>query len=141
MLSDTIRSLIMEEQERQCGQFIQHIDLEQYINKLDTNAEIISYTAADCCRGFIAFYCNNTNMKQAFISLLLININNRGLGLGRVLLNSALWIARSKGFTTCALEVCKENQIAYNMDVRQGFSLIEEKHDKYLLVCNLKAIK
>jgi len=59
MISDQIKSLILEEQARQNGLFIQHVDMDTYLAKLGEKAEIVSDSTGGRCRGFVAFYCNN----------------------------------------------------------------------------------
>jgi ribosomal protein S18 acetylase RimI-like enzyme len=137
MLSDSITALIREEQARQDSSFIEDVDLDGYLAKLDAHAEIVSDSVAGRCRGFVAFYCNDLNTKQAFITLVLVDPRDRGQGLGRTLVTRALDVARNRGFISCRLEVSKRNQVAHSMYLSQGFRVVEERSHKYLLEIGL----
>ncbi|MEI6827061.1 MAG: GNAT family N-acetyltransferase [Desulfuromonadales bacterium] len=132
-LSDEIVSLIMDEQERQQGRFIHNMPMETYLDKLGTGAEIVSNSIQGRCRGFVAYYCNDYKTKTAFITLVLVDQQDRGLGLGKALTDFVLNISKLRGFTSCQLEVKSDNMIAYSMYVSQGFEFIEERGESHLL--------
>jgi ribosomal protein S18 acetylase RimI-like enzyme len=131
-LPDSIRSLILDEQARLDGQFIDG-DLEAYLARLAERAEMLSDSAAGRCRGFVAFYCNDEATRQAYITLVLVDPKHRGTGLGRSLVAGVLDIARRRGFTSCRLEVAKRNAPAYAMYLSMGFGLVEDRGGKDLL--------
>lgn len=137
MLPDQIVTMILEEQSRQGGRFIQGVEIGPYLAKLGEKAEIVSDSLGGRCRGFVAFYCNDMNTRKAFITLVLVDPRDRGLGLGQALVAFVLNVARLRGFTACQLEVAKTNQVAYNMYVSQGFRLVEERGGMYLLETRL----
>jgi ribosomal protein S18 acetylase RimI-like enzyme len=137
MLSDSIKSLILEEQACQEGRFIQNGDMEMYLDKLGAKAEIVSDSIGGRCRGFVAFYCNNMDTKKAFITLVLVDPRDRGLGLGKALMEFVLSVAKHRGFIACGLEVSKNNQVAYNMYLSQGFQLVEDRGEMCLLEVGL----
>lgn len=136
MLSDQIITLILEEQTRQNGLFIQ-CDIDMYLQKLGSRAEIVSDSIDGRCRGFIAYYCNDIESKKAFITLVLVDPKDRGLGLGQALTTFVLNIAKHRGFTSCLLEVNKNNQTAYKIYIAQGFHLVEERGEMLLLEVDL----
>ena len=103
MLPDAIKSLILEEQARQSNRFVEGVDLEEYLVKLGEKAEILSDSVHGRCRGLVAYYCNDESTRQAFVTLVLVNPLDRGLGLGAALLSCVLSMARSRGFTTCSV--------------------------------------
>jgi ribosomal protein S18 acetylase RimI-like enzyme len=137
MLSEAIKSLVREEQARQNGCFIQDVDLDKYLAKLDDKAEIIADFIAERCRGFVAFYCNDPDTKTAYITLVLVHPLDRELGIGQALMAYVLSTAKRRGFRCCRLEVSKSNQTANNMYRSQGFRLVEEREKKYLLEVDL----
>jgi ribosomal protein S18 acetylase RimI-like enzyme len=137
MLPDSIRSLILEEHARQDSHFIEGVDIDLYLAKLGEKAEIVSDSLSDRCRGFVAFYCNDMNTKQAYITLVLVDPRDRGLGIGRALVAFVLGVARVRGFTSCRLEASKRNQIACSMYLSQGFRVVEERPTKYLMEIGL----
>jgi ribosomal protein S18 acetylase RimI-like enzyme len=133
MLSDSVLQLIIDEQARQRGRFIQGVDVDTYLAKLGAMAEIVSDSIGGRCRGFVAFYCNDVDTKRAFITLVLVDPRDRGLGLGRALVAFVLAVAKHRGFRSCGLEVSKENVAAYHMYLSQGFHLVEDRGEKCML--------
>lgn len=133
MVPEGITSLILDEYARRGTQFIENVDLDQYLEKLASRAEFVSDSLGGRCRGFVAYYCNDLESRQAFITLVLVDPQSRGSGLGRALVAFVLDVARRRGFTTCRLEVSMRNPVAYNMYLSQGFRPVEERAGKYLM--------
>jgi len=128
-----MQALIVDEQARQSGQFVAGVALDAYLAKLADKAEILSDWADNRYRGFVAFYCNDQATRVAFISLVLVDPRDRGAGLGTALVACVLSIARQRGFASCRLEVARRNQGAFDLYRAQGFSVIDEGADRYLL--------
>ncbi len=137
MLPDAIRTLILEEQARQESRFIEGADLDDYLDRLGERAEIVSDWLAGRCRGFAAFYCNDDSTKQAFLTLILVDPRDRGLGIGRTLVTSVLEEATRRGFTSCRLEVAERNESAQALYRSLGFAVIETRGGKQLLELRL----
>jgi ribosomal protein S18 acetylase RimI-like enzyme len=133
MLPASIRALILDEQTRQGNRFVEQYDIEAYMAKLGERAEILSDAVEGRCRGFVAFYCNDQATKRAFITLVLVDPRDRGLGIGRALVACVLDLAKRRGFTSCGLEVAKHNEAARAMYRSLGFQLIEDRAHKDLL--------
>lgn len=133
MLSDAIKSLIRDEQSRQSGRFIEGVELEAYLGRLDQRAEVVADMADGRCRGLVAFYCNNPATRQAYITLVLVAPPDRGTGLGRSLVASVLGTCRGRGFTTCRLEVRNDNPAALAMYQSLGFTTVEQRGGKHLM--------
>ena len=133
MLPDDIARLIREEQARQAGRFVAGVDLEAYLAKLAKQAEIVSDDVGGRCRGFVAFYCNDAATRQAYITLVLVEPGHRGQGIGRTLVARVLDLARSRGFTSCRLEVEGTNTAARAMYEDLGFRIVESRGPKDLL--------
>ena len=137
MLPESIRSLILEEQARQENHFIQGIDIHTYLSKLDEHAEILSDCVGNRCRGFVAFYCNDQDTKQAFISLVLVDPRDRQLGIGRALVGGVLALAKGRGFTSCRLEVAQLNDAAQALYASLDFRVVGSDSGKYVLEAGL----
>lgn len=137
MLCDSLKSLILDERARPDAHFLEGVDIDRYLAKLGDNAEIVSDSVSGRCRGFVAFYCNDTNTRQAYITLVLVDPNHRRLGLGRALVAFVLSVAKQRGFRSCRLEVSKRNQPAYDMYLAQGFRVVEDRPRMYLLEIGL----
>lgn len=133
MLPDAVRTLIVDEQERQHGRFIEGVNLTDYLAKLDTQAEILVDLAPDRCRGFVAFYCNDESTRKAFVTLVAVHPDDRRSGLARGLLAGLFDIFRRRGFRSCALEVAHHNEAARAMWLRLGFHLVERRAGKDLM--------
>ena len=127
MLTEAMRTLILEEQARQAGRFVEGIDLETYLRKLDEHAEILDDSLAGRCRGFVAFYCNDLATRQAYISLVLVDPQDRATGLGRKMVAGVLDVCRQRGFVSCRLEVRKDNVAALGMYRTLGFARVGER--------------
>ena len=133
MITDAIKTLILEEQQRQAGRFIEAPDLDVYLQKLDARAEILSDTEGPRCRGFVAYYCNDRSTRQAFITLVLIAPQDRGSGLGKALVLGVLEICRQRGFASCRLEVRADNAAALAMYQSLGFLPVAERGTTQIL--------
>jgi len=133
MITDAIRTLILDEQQRQAGRFIEAPDLDAYLQKLDARAEILSATEGPRCRGFVAYYCNDHSTRQAFITLVLIAPQDRGSGLGKALVLGVLEICRQRGFASCRLEVRADNAAALAMYGSLGFVSVGERGTTQIL--------
>jgi ribosomal protein S18 acetylase RimI-like enzyme len=127
MLCAEIEHLIREEQACQSGRFIDTPDLDAYLVKLAERAEILADSAAGACRGFVAFYCNDLNTRQAYITLVLVDPRHRASGLGRALVTAVLEICRQRGFATCRLEVRTDNDAANSIYRSMGFRPVEDR--------------
>lgn len=136
-LPEPIVRLIREEQERQEQRFIESVDLEAYLLKLGTSAEILANLAEGRCRALVAFYCNNTVTRQAYITLVVVDPRDRALGMGRALVTGALDLARSRGFTSCRLEVATGNAPAQALYRSLGFRPVEQRQGRDVLELQL----
>lgn len=137
MLPDSIRSLILDECTRQQDRFIQDVDLDEYLAKLSERAEILSDCVGGRCRGFVAFYCNDESTKQAFITLVLVDPHDRGVGIGRALVACVLDLAKRRGFTSCRLEVDPRNEVAHALYLSLGFCVVDARAPKHRLEIGL----
>ena len=132
-----MREMIVEEQTRQHGRFVAAASLEDYLDKLIARAEVLSDLEAGRCRGFVAYYCNNTETRQAYITLVLVDPRDRGAGVAKKLVDGVLAIARERGFTSCRLEVGIDNMAARQLYSSLGFVEIEHRGEKLLLEARL----
>jgi len=137
MLADSIRALILEEQARQHGRFIERGDFDQYLDKLGRQSEIVSLSEGDRCRGFIAFYCNDTATKRAYITLMAVSPADRRAGLGRTLVLSVINIAKGRAFRFLGLEIADRNEASLALFLTMGFSVTERRASSSLLEIRL----
>lgn len=137
MLPGPIAVLIRAEQVRQQNRFVEGVDFETYLAKLGERAEILSVADGSRCRGLVAYYANDQTSKQAFITLVLVAPDDRGLGLGCSLVACVLDIVKRRGFTSCRLEVATSNTAAHAMYRQLGFHAVEHRVGKDLLEITL----
>lgn len=136
MLDNKMRVLIVEEQKRSKGKLIPG-DIVSYIDKIDEHAEIISLSAGEHCRGFVAYYCNDYYSRIAYITLVLVNPADRGMSLGKRLVKFALKDIEWREYDICQLEVDVENDVAYSMYLDLGFYVKEDRGTKHLMEVQL----
>jgi len=99
MLPKSIRSLIVEEQARQGGRFVEGVELEEYLTKLGEHAEVLADSIGDRCRGFVAYYCNELTTKQAYITLVLVDPRRRAISSTQPTSAAPIPRPRSRGST------------------------------------------
>lgn len=83
--------------------------------------------------GYVAFYCNDTVRKNAFISMIIVDSKHQGHGYGKSLLTKAIEVARDADMSSVKLEVSKENSNAIAFYHKLGFEVVNEDHTKYTL--------
>ena len=130
MLPDPIKSLILDEQARQGNRFVEGVEIHGYLAKLAERAEIVSDWGEGRCRGLVAFYCNDRVTRQAYVTLVLVDPRDRGLGIGASLLKCVLSMAKHRGFVSCRLEVTRGNEPAHAMYRSLGFRVIGNGSNK-----------
>lgn len=133
MLAAAIKALILDEQARQAGRFVEGVNLDAYLQRLDERAELLSEFDGERCRGFVAFYCNDAVSQRAFITLVVVAPEDRSTGLGRAMVTRVLDLCRQRGFATCRLEVRGDNVAALAMYQALGFATVEERVGRHLM--------
>lgn len=131
-IPEPVKLIVMGEQKRQNGLFIPN-DPEPYFEKLAQSAELITHQKREEVLGFCFFYCNAEDKKSSYITLIGTSAAARGKGVGYGLLQHVLAVTRQRGFATCQLEVRKANQEALSFYQKAGFSILEDRGEKYLM--------
>ena len=107
-------SLILKELEINRGFLpLSKSEIESYISKIDS----------------ISFYCNNEENKEAFITLVLVDHNYRGMNIAKKLMTRVIEKVKEKGFLKCGLEVKVDNSNAIKLYSKIGFSENYRKGD------------
>lgn len=133
-----IEKMIRAEQAQQNGGFISQVDLDGYLQKLKENAEFVTHFSSVDLSAFVAFYCNDPEGENAFITLVLTNPEFRGYGLASSLLKAVLDIVKRRGVSFCGLEVKKNNAAAISVYKKAGFVISEDREDSFLMKVRLK---
>lgn len=134
---DFLKDLIVQEQRRQHGLFIEGIDLEAYLEKIDRNAEIITHIIRGECAGFVVFYCNDTASNIAFITLILVSPQFRGAGVATELLSAVFSVIKKRGFKSCDLQVKKNNTSAISLYENKGFRIVRDDESSYFMTARI----
>lgn len=134
---DKLFEIAKEENDQQGGDFMRVPCVNSYLDKLKNNAEFVTHSIASEYAGFVAFYCNNIESSESFISLIITSPGFRGKKVGSTLIDSVLNITRSRGFDACALEVAKSNKGAIALYERKGFRIVENKDDSFIMRIDL----
>jgi ribosomal protein S18 acetylase RimI-like enzyme len=130
-MHEEIRKLVLEEQAT--GMIFRDIDIDAYLAKLLSTAELFISLDKGQCQGFIAYYCNDEVSRIAYVSLILVAPAYRSSKTGYLLTHMVLEQARLRGFAACRLEVRKINLQAQAFYRKLGFEQVEERAEKYLL--------
>ena len=101
------------------GPFVQ-TNIEEYISKLSEKAVIFTFHE-NKQTAFIAFYANNTVNKVAYLSMLIVERELRGRGLGYMLYMQSENYLKQRGFKVYQLEVLNNNKNALKFYSRLGF--------------------
>lgn len=128
-IMDRIKDLIVAAQRVAPYELLAGQDIESYLNKLHDSAEIFTWGKDGRVGGFIAFYCNDKCRTAAFITMIVVDPEFRGLGIGQALVEAVLAAARARAFKTCRLQVHKNNHAANKLYDRLGFHVISMESD------------
>lgn len=126
--------LVRSENAKQGGRLVQGISIDEYLIKIKERAEFLFHYIDGRCAGFVAFYCNDRRADQAFITLLLVSPEFRGMKVASTLLEGVFSIARSRGFTTCLLEVNNDNYPALHLYEKIGFRSASSEGSKVKMI-------
>lgn len=87
--------------------------------------------------GYCAFYANDSEWKNAYISLIAVAPECQKMHIGTKLLNDSFETMRACGMNYCLLEVRKNNANAIRFYETNHFVMIEEREECYLMRCKL----
>lgn len=133
MLPEDAKALIREEQLRQSEKLIEQVGVEEYIEKIQSRAEVLCHYVEGSLAGLVAFYCNDQKRKMAFITLVVTSPERRGKRLAMTMVRHVLWLAKSRGFASCRLEVRKDNTAALALYTKIGFAITNETDGRYVM--------
>lgn len=111
--------------------------VRNYTEKIFKNATILEYVEEAELKGFIAYYANDYHSKVGYLTMILVEKNFQGNGIGRMLLDFSIRDLINKGFIFYKLEVLKLNTKAISFYKRIGFLIEEDRGELYLMSLNL----
>lgn len=108
------------------------VDVVEYVEKIKEYASIISVFNDDSLVAFIAYYENDPDFDFAFLSMLAVSHDFRGIGYGKSLLEISIREIEKKGFKRYGLEVRNNNFDAIKLYKKCGFVFKEERKNGFI---------
>ena len=112
-------------------------DLKMYVDKITTKATILAVHQQSLLKGFIAYYDNDENKKNAFLTMLAVHMDCRNRGYGKALLEFSIANLKRAGFETYSLQVREENIGAKQLYESMGFIVKGKSHANYSMALAL----
>lgn len=106
------------------------VDLTEYANKISDRAEILSVVKDNKIVACVVLYCNDIADCRAYIPLVGVLRQYRGLGLAKGLVRTAIRLAKSRGFNILGIHT--ENDSALQLYKSIGFEIKQSGYRKYL---------
>lgn len=131
-LSDTQKEEIVEFfNENNClfvDPFSGHVDINEYMEKLFTHAEIIICKQSNEICGMICAYMNDEKERNGYIQVVLVKREFQNSGIGKKLLSEVIYLAKEKKLKKLNLNVDVENEVAQGLFKKFGFIYSNTKH-------------
>lgn len=108
-----------------------NIPMEDYIDKLLEFSTLITYQESHQIVGLIAYYKNDPEKKDSFLTMLLIDEASRNKKIGQKLLDFALSDLVNNNFKNMNLEVLKSNKRAIEFYKKNKFIIQSENGEFY----------
>lgn len=106
-----------------------HVDIEKYVRKIIDNAQTSEAWVNGKLVGFVAFYCNNELVKEAYITSVIVISEYREKRIAINLLNIVIQYVRDMNFQKLVLEVNEKNESAYMLYLKLGFVELNREND------------
>jgi len=108
-------------------------DYVGWAKKISDFGTVIVNEQEDTNIGMCVYYANDTQTRKGYISLIGIKQPYRGIGEGRILLNSVIENMKENGMSCVLLEVDDDNNAAFCFYERMGFVIEQKRENTYLL--------
>lgn len=83
--------------------------------------------------GYCAFYANDEDTKEAYVTLIAVHPEYQNQRIGKMLINYSMEIAQMQGMQSCSLEVKKNNSSAIRFYLANGFVFLKEKDGSFFM--------
>lgn len=103
---------------------------EEYKEKVCQHAQILKAVYNGIIVGFVAFYANNIETKQAYITQIIVLKEYQNKHIGHMLLTKCFDYSRDVGMKECKLEVYNDNLNAIAFYKKNGFCFKENASEK-----------
>lgn len=138
MDKETIKKIIIKYDELFIKSIVKSQNFEDFIDKISCNANVISVCINGQVAGYCAYYMNDFESREAYITLIAVDEDFQANHLGTIILDYIKAVAVINGFICIRLEVHDNNVRAIrfyehnNFVVERGAS----NNSKYMK-CNL----
>lgn len=102
------------------------VNIENYSDKIVTNATILSIFDCGKLAGFMAVYCNDPEKQVGYGTMLAIAKSHRSYGIGTQLIKMTVEHLKKRGFRKFCLEIYKSNPRVITLYKRLGFAIERE---------------
>ena len=109
------------------------VPIEDYVTKIIHYATIVPYWIGGELKAFIAYYNNDKSKSLAFLTMILIDKDLQGKGLGKLLLEFSMGDLQKNGFKSYGLEVLKDNEKAIQLYTKLGFIKKESREQLWYM--------
>jgi ribosomal protein S18 acetylase RimI-like enzyme len=112
------------------------LNIKEYAKKLYMNANLIVSRDSSNNKivGLTAFYANNYQNMNAFLSNINVKKSYSGKGIAKQMMDIMHKDLIKKGFKSITLEVYKNNSRAINIYKKQGFVIYNQKNQYYTMI-------
>ena len=114
------------------------ISIPEYSEKIHKHATIFSIHQCEELLAFVALYCNDLGNSTAYVTMVGVSRNHRGIGLASTLIESSIQFLRTRGFKSVRLEVDKSNRNAIKLYDRLGFEKVEQNETSAFMELRLE---
>ncbi len=111
--------------------------IEDYIDKVNTNGDILLYLDNNLIVGFAAVYSNDFLTYTAYVPLLFVIPDHSGKGIATKLLTRIKEIAYTKKMKFIRLNTWESNKNAVNLYIRNGYKVLSKENSNVQLVLTL----
>lgn len=111
-------------------------DIDKLAGKYESHGIVYVAYLGEKPIGLIAFYCNDSETYQAYLSMIVVKDKYHNLGIGGGLLKEMILFCTRKKFKTIKLEVNITNKNAISFYKHRGFvksGVASDKSDYYVL--------
>lgn len=113
------------------------VNLMEYVEKILQKATIISISQNHSLVAFIAYYDNDPEKKTAYLTMIVVDDDAKGLGYGKNLIELSIANLKKQNFINYRLEVHKNNINALRLYENLGFKVEEYRGDSIYMSLQL----
>ena len=105
--------------------------------KYAAHAKVIIASSGGKASGICAFYCNDTETKTAYITMIIVAKSAQGCGIGSLFLKETAARSKACGMEKIRLQVLNRNQNAISFYKNHGFTLEKQQETSSYYICKI----